>query len=655
MVIKNNLPAMNAERQNGLIGNSFTNKAEKLSSGYRINRSADDASGLAMSEKMRRQVRGLTQASSNAQDGISYLQTAEGALNELHDLLQRGNELCVKAGNDTNTDKDREYIQEEINQIRAEIDRIAMDTSFNEMQVFDSSNAGSRNANIATWQKGILSVIPDVVTYDALSYTDAAAAAAANGLNYLNASNLQTFANNLKADYLPTILNNIQGALPGAQPPVAGLEIGLKLYYEDSGTMAYVGSNGVGYELGVNMKYLKNDNGQVAIDGDMATTIAHEMMHAVMFDQVTNGMLGYDGANSFPGWFVEGTAQAVGGAMNYLSEVTAYGYLNDDAKLSSWLGQVKNGGYASYAQGYVASMYLGYVAGGEGAVDAATIRTGLNKVLSHIADGYSLSQTIYKLSNGKYADLADFEKSFSTDGVQFTKDLFAAVGSDGAGSIITGSLADEKEEILNGSNSTSGNYFVLNLSPGEYIDNSSKYQNAGVDPYTGGGATTTNGEKADGTINPDAQNTWGKGSSGSPGGGAAYSSGSVSFIQVGAEAGQHIDINHYRLSAKDIGVDAVDVSDADSAGAGISSYKAAIELISEIRADYGATQNRLEHTINNLDNVVENVTASESRIRDTDMAKMMVGYANDQILLQASQAIMAQANQYNQAVLALFA
>ena len=425
MVIKHNMLALNASRQLGLVQTSFANKTEKLSSGYKINRAADDAAGLAISEKMRRQIRGLSQASHNAQDGISYIQIAEGALNEIHDLLQRGNELCVKAGNDTNTDEDRDYIQAEIDQIRAEIDRIAKDTDFNNMEVFDSSNAGSRSVEMQT----VMGSLPNVTRYDALDYDGIVNEAQANGIDFLTAANLEQFSTDLKSEYIPTILNNIQNALPSAQPPVSGLEIGLKYYYEDSGTLAYVASNGVSYELGINMKYLENNGGQIAVDGDMATTIAHEMTHGIMFDTVTNGMLGYNGGDAFPGWFVEGTAQAVGGALNYIGE--AYGYLNNNAKLSDWLSELTDGGYASYAQGYVASMYLGYVAGGGGTVDSSTIASGLDDVLAHIADGYSLSQTINILSNGKYADLEDFETSFEKDAVQFTKDMFAACGPSG--------------------------------------------------------------------------------------------------------------------------------------------------------------------------------------------------------------------------------
>ena len=139
MVVQHNLQAMNSNRMLGITTSTQAKSTEKLSSGYKINRAADDAAGLSISEKMRRQVRGLTQASANAQDGISCVQTAEGALNEVHDMLQRMNELAVKAANGTNQSEDISYIQSEVDQLASEITRTANDTKFNKMGLLDGS------------------------------------------------------------------------------------------------------------------------------------------------------------------------------------------------------------------------------------------------------------------------------------------------------------------------------------------------------------------------------------------------------------------------------------------------------------------------------------------------------------------------------------
>jgi len=139
MVVQHNLTAMNSNRMLGLTQSTLSKSTEKLSSGYKVNRAADDAAGLAISEKMRRQVRGLTQASANAQDGISCVQTAEGALNEVHDMLQRMNELATKAANDTNMSEDRSYIKSEIDALVNEIDRVQSTTTFNQQSLLNGS------------------------------------------------------------------------------------------------------------------------------------------------------------------------------------------------------------------------------------------------------------------------------------------------------------------------------------------------------------------------------------------------------------------------------------------------------------------------------------------------------------------------------------
>ena len=152
MIVQHNLTAMNSNRMLGLTTSSQAKSTEKLSSGYKINRAADDAAGLAISEKMRRQIRGLTRASENAQDGISCVQTAEGALAEVHDMLQRMNELAVQSANGTNMSTDREYLNAEVTALKDEITRIANSVTFNEQKLLDGNfdtqlQVGSENGN----------------------------------------------------------------------------------------------------------------------------------------------------------------------------------------------------------------------------------------------------------------------------------------------------------------------------------------------------------------------------------------------------------------------------------------------------------------------------------------------------------------------------
>ena len=141
MVVQHNISAMNANRMLGLTQASLSKSTEKLSSGYKVNRAADDAAGLSISEKMRKQIRGLDQATANAEDGISAVQTAEGALTEVHDMLQRMNELAVKASNGTMSVDDRQTVQDEVDQLLTEIDRVAETTKFNETYLLKGDTA----------------------------------------------------------------------------------------------------------------------------------------------------------------------------------------------------------------------------------------------------------------------------------------------------------------------------------------------------------------------------------------------------------------------------------------------------------------------------------------------------------------------------------
>ena len=186
MVVQHNLTAMNSNRMLGLTASSQAKSTEKLSSGYKVNRAADDASGLAISEKMRRQVRGLTQASANAQDGISMVQTAEGALNEVHDMLQRINELAVKGENGTLTSEDRGYIDSEVQQLMSEIDRVASTTTFNEKNLLngDCSSGVDLHVGAECGQKITLKI--KSMSCKAISLSGTTSTASASGK--LNAS-----------------------------------------------------------------------------------------------------------------------------------------------------------------------------------------------------------------------------------------------------------------------------------------------------------------------------------------------------------------------------------------------------------------------------------------------------------------------------------
>ena len=396
MVVQHNLTAMNSNRMLGLTTASQAKSTEKLSSGYKINRAADDAAGLSISEKMRKQIRGLTQASLNAQDGISAVQTAEGALTEVHDMLQRMNELAVKASNGTMSKDDREYVQNEVDQLVTEIDRVAETTKFNETYLLKGD------------------------------------------------------------DTKPAVTENV-----------------FKKF--DVSTLNSVIS----------------DTSKISESND--------------FDSMTG---------KFTLKFTSGLA--VGGTWN-----------------------------------------------GKRIVDDAATNTTKEEI---------------KLADAKKAELDALNAAITN-----SKQVTGTATADGAAFGMT-SAATMKQS------------------------------------YT-------------------------------------YAAAIDVSLHVGADstANNRINLSIDSMSASGLHVTGLKVNgtDASNATAAINTISDAIQKVSTQRSALGAVQNRLEHTINNLDNVVENTTSAESQIRDTDMATEMVKYSNNNILAQAGQAMLAQSNQANQGVLSL--
>ena len=408
MVVQHNLTAMNSNRMLGLTTKTQAKSTEKLSSGYKINRAADDAAGLSISEKMRKQIRGLTQASSNAQDGISAVQTAEGALNEVQDMLQRMNELAVKSANGTNSADDRQYIQDEIDQLTTEIDRVSETTKFNE---------------------------------------------------------------------------------------------------------AYL------------------------LKGDSTTT-----------DKAT---------------FIQ--------------------------------------------SGYAVAKDL-YAEGSDAALTTAQLKEALEKGQKIYTDTAANGQTDNKIAKAN-RDYAYVTKLYDKDGKEVSaENVLAGKNADGTAAAQKYYTSDAGE---------TGNTNNANVA-----------------------IAVTDAKKTDGTGYLEQFDVNGK----------------LSFnLHVGADSSSNnkIGVEISSMSAAGIGVKNLKVDTEYDATAAVDRISAAIQKVSTQRSALGAVQNRLEHTISNLDNVVENTTSAESQIRDTDMATEMVKYSNNNILAQAGQAMLAQSNQANQGVLSL--
>lgn len=714
MVVAHNLLAMNSQRQLSLISGTVSKKVQKLSSGYRINKAADDAAGLAISEKMRKQVRGLTQASLNAEDGISMVQTADGALEEVHEMLQRMNELCVQAANGTNSTSDRRNIQDEVSQLITEIDRVSETTRFNETNLLDGSIAKpGRNATTTAINNKKIAAVEKKMADDKTKLTilngeNAGKEVTAEELGNTKGIKIVYIQDEVvttqtpsgdstwtdpKYDHLKKILKeeivpNAVLSIMNAYAPAydflkdSSIGIGLKLGGNaeiGTGTLAYVGlgykkysdntvvSDFLSYQLAVNVDALTiNADGTLtdASRNALEVTIVHEMVHGFMDEALTNGMTGtVNGSltgDRFPKWFIEGMAQsAAGGYYDGNDFVRGLGIntSSTEDQIQAALNTYPLGGSAdrsNYGTGYLACMYLGHLAGGgtsTSAIDASHIKAGLGKILADLRGGKSLEEVVQGLT-GK--SLSAFQGSFASDAKNFVWNLTQFVGN-GTGGVI-GNLTTADDILANTPQNVT--LFELNTTK-ETVEN--KYP-AGYDVYSGGsagnsgtaGSTTPTG----GTI-PGGTAGGGTGGTGGGTGIAAnvHATGCGAALHIGGDADMTNKLVVYidAMDAESLGVSKVDVTTEDQATISIERVSLAIAQVSAQRSALGAYQNRLEHTINNLDNVVENTTAAESQIRDTDMAKEMVAYANGTVIQQACQSMLTQANQSNQGVLSLIA
>ena len=534
MIVQHNMTAMNTNRQLGISTSALAKSTEKLSSGYRINRAADDAAGLAISEKMRSQIRGLDQASTNASDGISMIQTAEGALTESHSILQRMRELAVQAANGTETDDDRGNIQDEIEQLQEELDRIASDTEFNTMKLLDGSLSASSGA--------ITDAGPKFGIYD---------------------TNLQGF---VSSDTNGVSVNVKVGASEGGESAI----------WDETGKVLTL-------NLKENTTYTQSEIDELIRNAKQEDSTAENAPASVDLNL-------------------------------YYGSLTATGDID----------------------------------GAE--TEAGVKATNTGKVLTTTTGAFIGANTIAIKSN-KYG--ADCNVTISID---FT----AGSGKEEC------ELVTPPEYESTGILGTAGSYQLSLQSGKEYTaeDIESILAQAGLsmdvtlsgpDPDQPNTLFIT-----DGTLTADVPLTGGEGLGDEDAylGQTKYgvsAGGQGVILQVGANEGQTMSFSIGDMSATALGVNAsnVDVSTQKGASECISNIDDAIAKVSKQRSLLGAVQNRLEHTISNLDNTAENLQAAESGIRDVDMADEMVTMSKYNILQQAGQSMLAQANQATQGVLSL--
>lgn len=616
MRINHNIAALNTYSKLSSSTNMAAKSMEKLSSGQRINRAGDDAAGLAISEKMRGQIRGLDMASKNAQDAISLIQTAEGALNETHNIVQRMREIAVQAANDTNTDNDRQEIQKEINQLTSEVNRISKTTEFNTKKLLQSdSNFSEATQDEQEIMKGLKSWWIE------------------NSANIIQ-ENYGLIGDDvdLKIDFVDEPSENylayVQGTTVDGEGKVNGLSLVVNLNYYDG---IDVESNPDGVSDG---RYLD-------------TTIAHEMVHAVMNRTVNMADL--------KSWFKEGTAEFIPGADGRLAaDISGLAGADAEAKFATLKTtysavDLPATSSAMYSTSYARVKYLDAKirdSGGEGikeVMDYLSSNTGsdLNDAISDLNTTYSWG----------YVG-ADYETDFITD---FNANATLANSNIDLSNADTGSIggsdygnpalpeADVVPEegapvsVVPQGSSDIGNFNViwkdLGGSPEKLTFHIGSNQGQTMNFYLEdmGAATLSLAGGSEGRV--------------------TSKDGSITArfladdnVTGGVEEGSSSRITEYALDVS---------STQEDANNAIKIFNDAIETISSYRAKLGAVQNRLEHSINNLGTSSENLSASESRIRDVDMAKEMMDFTKNNILTQAAQSMIAQANQQPQGILQL--
>ena len=794
MVVQHNLTAMNANRMLGITQGTMSKTTEKLSSGYKINRAADDAAGLSISEKMRKQIRGLTQASLNAEDGISSVQTAEGALNEVQDMLQRMNELATKASNGTMSETDRTYIQNEIDQLVTEIDRVSETTKFNETYLL-KGDEGTKTVNMNAHDAGLKGKLVDngdgtaTFTMDELKNGDTVTIGGKtynivdetdNGVEKMSIADMKELIKNVVANadekavtdkfgakitidgtvYTSDVTSGKWSKDGAAAATITAGEIenlviaGSKVEIEVTGDLAKLYSGKFETETTVNNVQSEIDTVLSAVDdsttgtkqaytgtsikindntytfedkedgtgtatwkdqdGNDVTADIKELLKAKEGDKVSISYITGTAANDYVRNFkipdeeelstaektditaaqayelarqelyqanrigdTEGTADVVFGEP--IAEEDA---ITDLANVNDAIKKVIEDKDGKLAKGDTITIddktYTYTVKAGTSNVppqasdyawhdDEGTVVTDTTKIKANAGDRVEIS-------------VKKDEDASKTYNIETTRrdvqDLLDDVLANSA--TLKGTLAANDSITINGETYTYGtaNDGTTNTWCDEFGDkaegtkawNEAKALDDGdivefniagaVGEYNGKYVIPSAADKdaepviTDAAAAGEAQNVFTITT------GSAEVSNTLNFnLHVGADADMtnKINVQFDSMGAANLGIKGLNVKDNDGMAAtyAVDAIADALQKVSTQRSALGAIQNRLEHTIKNLDNVVENTTAAESQIRDTDMATEMVKYSNNNILSQAGQSMLAQANQSNQGVLSL--
>ena len=547
MIVQHNIPALNSYNRLGTNNKNVAANLKKLSSGYKINSAADNAAGLAISEKMRAQITGLEACQQNAKDGISLVQTAEGALTEVHSMLNRMVELSTLASNGTYSDSNREKYQNEIQELQDEIDRIADSTNFNGIDLLNGNLSGGGSTG------------GDLVGGVIGTFNPAKAVGAAQDLSTGMTFDKETIVidetqvtidwSKLSSDEQAVLVKDwtdstVSGSKKANEEAAKLIQDTINKALADAGSTSSVtvtAKNGA-FTMETNCK---DGKGEILVMGNGTSNSQTDSATGVL-------------SKVFTGVITQDTAIKSAGTVNNAADMKGKFYMN----INGTDYEVDTSNTAGFTNGAAGTA----VASGLEAAIQATI--------------------------GKY------NAAVGTDDKLTAADITVTFTDDGRLQINNGTDA-----TIGFSDKTATDRFAEKLG----ISSQGKAQ--------GGGLSLQIGDTAD-----------------------EYNRVSVSIQDCHSAA---------------LGVSTINVSTEASAAQGITKIKDAIDTVSKVRAKLGATQNRLDHTLNNLETTTENLTDAESRIRDTDMAKEMMQYTKNNILVQSSQAMLAQANQLPQGVLQL--
>ena len=705
MRIQHNISAMNSYRQLGNNNNMLSKNLEKLSSGYRINRAGDDAAGLAISEKMRAQIKGLETASKNANDAISLVQTAEGALTEVHSMLNRMTELATQSANGTYDNKvDRENLQKEVVARLDEIDRISESTNFNGINLLDGTLGMSGVSFGAGADVGVqtttLTAAGTVSGTKEGALTAGTPAQTASSSFYMSDDILANGGTGqdttIKFDVddgaggTTSVTITLAGANDGGGDPQDVTETMENIVKElnsgtggdstatvavQNGAIANVGDLAAAYnfefvdnKLTITAKTAGADYGISNFAVGTGNVADKTAMEQKLYDQGAGGnyALGsvagepHEGADEVVGQYkLAETTLTLSGADPDKSAVTVdgktYFMVNKDTVLTEAEEKmITDNGFTKVTFDDAATL-----ADGSNATAAEALAEAINAAGGPNAGKFAANATsataielketaaqgnaVYAAGNTdgsvKMADLVSTtvktETAADKGNHQITLDDTMEAGTQ-----IT--VGDKTYEfVADGATKLNDKAIAVAFTEGDGDANA-----AALQAEIAKDANFANATVSDGTIDLGVDRDTDVKLAGAGKGRA---------MQVGdtADDFNKVFVKVNAMDSKSLGIDEINISTQEGASVAIEKIKAAINTVSSTRGDLGAVQNRLEHTINNLGVTTENITAAESRIRDTDMASEMMAYTKNNILIQASQAMLAQANQVPQGVLQL--